>query len=168
MSWSDGMRRARAGALVLSVSMLAACGFAPVHGSNGAGGGVLSSIRAAEPGSDLTFAFVRRIEERLGRPTDARWDLTYDIGTSRVPLAIDGSNDITRINIEGMLTWTVTPLGGSAAVLTGQERGFTAYSSTGSTIATFESERDAVRRLATLLADKVVARLLAEAPTLAR
>ena len=46
-------------------------------------------------------------------------------------------------------------------VLSGEEVAFTGYSATSSTISTFEAERDARRRLMGLLADRVVARMLA-------
>ena len=167
MSWSDRSRGMRVALLTVLVSGAVACGFTPVEGPSGAGANLRGTLRAAEPANDTGFAFVRQVENRLGRANDARYDLTYRISTSRVPLAIDDSNDITRVNIEGTLTWAVTPLGGSRAVLSGEERSFTAYSATGSTIATFESQRDANRRLAILLADKMINRLFGEADALA-
>lgn len=170
MSSPDLTRRA---ALALLVGLPAACGFAPVYGPDGGGGGggggtaLRGAIRAAEPDSDIAFAFVRRFEERLGRADAPRYDLAYALATEEVALAITGSNDITRYDIEGRLDWTLTPAGGGKPTLRARETAFTAYSASGSTISTLESQRDAQRRLAIILADKVAARLLAEAAILA-
>lgn len=158
MSWSR--RQVLAGA---GLALLASCGFTPVYGPNGSADALRGAVRVADPVTDIDFAFLSRVEARLGAPDAPRYDLTYAITTSEVSLAIDGSNNITRFNIEGRLSWQLTPLGGEAPVLTGAETGFTSYSASGSTISTLESERDATRRLATILADKVVTRLLAEA-----
>lgn len=155
----------RRGTLAALAMALAACGFEPVYGPGG-GGALRGTIRASEPDTDLTFAFVRQLEERIGRPDSPRYDLLYDIGTETISLAIDGSNNITRFSLEGALTWRLVPVGATAPTLTGRETAFTAYSATGSTISTLESERDATRRLAVILADRVVTRLLSEAASL--
>ena len=145
---------------------LGACGFAPVYGPQGDGAALRETIRLGPPDSDLTFAFVRQFEERLGRSAVPTWELNYTITTSQMALAIDGSNNITRYNIEGRIDWTLMPAGGSDAILTGRDTTFTSYSATGSTISTLESERDAERRLGRILADGVVTRLLGEASAL--
>ncbi|SDY31189.1 LPS-assembly lipoprotein [Jannaschia faecimaris] len=165
MSSSDIPRRAL---LTVALVALAGCGFTPVYGPGGGGAALRAAIRPTEPDTDLTFAFVRQFEERLGRAVVPMWELDYTIVTSDEALAIDGSNNITRYNIEGWIDWTVTPVGSSSVMLSGRDSTFTSYSATGSTISTLESERDAQRRLARILADKVVTRLLAEAATLAQ
>jgi LPS-assembly lipoprotein len=148
-------------ALLLALP-LAACGFSPVYGPGGAAIGLRGAVLAADPDTDITFAFVQRIEERFGAPTTPRLALSYTLVTVEEALGIDGSDNITRFNIEGRLAWAVSPIGSDAVTLTGEEIAFTAYSASGSTISTLESERDAERRLAVILADRVVARLLAE------
>ncbi|CTQ49392.1 LPS assembly lipoprotein LptE [Jannaschia donghaensis] len=165
MSWSDGSRRAVLTGVLLA---LAGCGFTPVYGPGGRGDALRATIRPTEPDTDLTFAFVRQFEERLGRAAVPTWDLVYTIATTEEALAIDGSNNITRYNLEGTIDWTLVPAGGTQMVLSGRETTFTAYSATGSTISTLESERDAERRLAGILADRVVTRLLGEASGLTR
>lgn len=166
-------RPSRRAVLALLLSP-AACGFAPAYGPAGSGGGsgggargLAGAVRAADPDTDDGFAFVAHLEQRLGRPAAAAYDLSYAIETEEVALAIDDSNNITRFNIEGRLTWALRPAGGdpeAAPLAAGVERSFTGYAATGSTISTFESERDARRRLMVILADAVVARLLVLAP----
>jgi LPS-assembly lipoprotein len=150
--------------LALPLLALAACGFTPAYGPQGEARALRGTIVAAEPDTDIAFAFVRRLEERLGRPDAPRLTLAYDLDTDSEGLAIDGANNITRFRINGRLTWTLVDGATETARLSGEEIAFTAYSATGSTISTLESERDAERRLAILLADRVVARLLVEAP----
>ncbi|WP_299653003.1 LPS assembly lipoprotein LptE [uncultured Jannaschia sp.] len=150
------------------LALVAACGFTPVYGPGGEASVLRNAVRATEPDTDLTFAFVRELEERLGRPSETRYDLDYVIATSEEGLAIDGSNNITRFSVSGTIDWTLTPSDGETVLLRGQETTFVSYSATGSTISTLESERDAQRRLATIFADRVITRLLADAATLAR
>ncbi|WP_308917146.1 LPS assembly lipoprotein LptE [Jannaschia sp. LMIT008] len=158
MSWSDPVR-------VLTAALLLAaggCGFAPAYGPGGTGGAFRGTITVAEPMTDVEFAFVARLEDRLGRVDVPTYDLTYTLVTDEVGLAIDGSNAVTRFNLEGVLDWTLSRDG--AAVQTGRETAFTGYSASGSPISTLESERDAERRLMVILADRVIARLLAGDP----
>lgn len=165
--WSPEPTRRAALALLGSglATGLASCGFAPVYGTPG-GGALDGAVRVAEPDTEFGFAFVRRFEERLGRASAPRYDLAYAIAMTDTALAIDGSNRITRYNVEGRLDWTLVPVGGGDPVLRARETAFTAFSASGSTISSFESERDARRRLAIVLADKVVTRVLAEASAL--
>ncbi|MEM8824361.1 MAG: LPS assembly lipoprotein LptE [Pseudomonadota bacterium] len=148
----------------IPVLALVACGFTPVYGPGGEALSLRGAVIAAEPDTDITFAFVRQIEQRLGLPTQPSLGLSYTLATASTGLAIDESNNVTRFTVEGRLTWALTPLGEEEPTLTGEEIAFTAYSGGESPLAALESERDALRRLAVLLADQVVARLLAEAP----
>lgn len=159
---------ARRALLLGALAALAGCGFTPVFGPEGEGSALRATIRPMEPQTDLTFAFVRQFEEQLGRAANPTWELAYTITTSEEALAIDGSNNITRYNVEGVIDWSLMPTGSDTVVLSGRDMTFTAYSATGSTVSTLESERDAQRRLAVILADRVVTRLLAEAGTLSR
>ena len=126
-----------------------------------------STIAVTEPDTRIEFAFAQQFEDRLGRPGDPRYALTYTLLLEETALAIDEANNIERFNIEGTLDWRLVPEGADRPILAGREVSFTAYSATGSTISTLESERDAQRRLAVILADAVVTRLLSEAATLA-
>ncbi len=146
------------------VALLAACGFTPVYGPGGEGGVWRNAVLATEPDTDFTFAFVRQFEERLGQPVAPAFTLGYDIAIDAQGLAIDGSNNVTRFNVEGVIDWAVRPDGADIPILTGTETAFVSYSASGSPLAVLEAKRDAERRLAVVLADRVVARLLAEAP----
>lgn len=159
--WSR--RRVLAGAACLP---LAGCGFAPVYGPGGGGLALRGAVRARGAEDAEGFAFVRRLEERLGRPEAPRYDLAYALAMEQEGLAIDGSDNITRFSVEGRLDWRLVPAAGGEPVLAGSEGAFTGYSAPASTISTLASRRDAERRLAIILADEVATRLLAAAPAL--
>lgn len=150
---------------LLAAAPLAACGFAPVYGPSGAGGAVRGRIRVDAPDTRLGFQFVARIEDRIGRATDPTHALSFDIDTEDRNLAITGTDDITRVNILGTLEFAVTELGSGVQVQAGELSTFTAYSTTGSPVATAAARRDAEDRLMVALADQLTSRLLAAAPS---
>jgi LPS-assembly lipoprotein len=123
-------------------------------------------VLADAPVDDEGFFLVERIEARLGLPEAPRYALAYAISTDEEALAIDGSNNITRWNVDGAVDWALRPVGAPAAepLLRGEEASFASYSATGSPVATLASARDARRRLMVILADRIVARLLAAPP----
>ena len=157
MSWS----RRRLVASALWASLLAGCGFAPVYGPGGGARALRGAVRVDDPDTEFGFDFVTHFEERMGVPEAPRYALAWALDVDERELAIDDENTITRFTLEGRLDWTLTATGGEVPVLTGRESGFTSYSATGSTISTLESQQDAEQRLAVILADAVVARLLA-------
>jgi len=160
MSLSD--RRSFLG--LLAAAPLAACGFTPVYAPGGAGTALRGRIRAAEPDTRLEFQLVSRLEERLGRGDGAFYDLSYDLTTGSSGLAITGADDITRVNITGLLRYAVADAATGAQVHAGEVSTFTAYSTTGSPVATAAARRDAEDRLMVALADQLVSRLVASAP----
>ena len=161
MSWSRTVRSRRAALLAPAAPLiaLAACGFAPAYGPGSAASAFRGAIEAEEPRNDASFAFVARVEDRMGRAADPRYRLGYTIRTSQRGLAIDESDNITRYDVEGRLRWTLTD--GDESVMTGDERAFVGYDAGDSALSTVEARRDATQRLMVILADRVVARLLA-------
>ena len=70
--------------------------------------------------------------------------------------------EVRRVSVPADFVLTETASG--AEVTRGQVSTFTSYSTTGTTIATMSAEQDAHDRLARMLADQVVTRLLAIDP----
>jgi LPS-assembly lipoprotein len=167
MSSSD-RRRLVALLALLAALPAAACGFAPVHGPGGAAEGLLGRIRPEAPQDRLEFAFAARIEDRLGRADAADLLLGYAIAVEETGAGISPGNVIRRYRLHGRLDWTLGPRGGGAALASGTLSTFTAYSATGTTVATLTARRDAEERLAVILADLLVAELSARAPELPR
>lgn len=157
MSWS------RRGAILAALA-LAACGFSPVYGPEGAGTRLFGQIRTADPKTPDDFAFAGRIAERLGPDRAARFSLDYRLRIAVVPQAITPDEITSRYALNGTADFVLAEIGTGRRVAQGQVSGFTSYSTTGTTIATMAAEQDAHERLARMLADQVVTRLLATAP----
>ena len=158
MSWPD--RRA-----FLGLALLAGCGFAPAYGPGGAANALTGAVRAANPTDKNGFDLVGRLEERLGRPQVARFDLAYTINTRAIAVGLTPDGSITRYNLSGAVTWALTDAAGTR-LADGVVDSFTSWSATGSTVAGLAAEKDANTRLMRILADQIVARLLAVSATL--
>lgn len=150
----------------LAALPLAACGFTPAYGPGGGAVKLRGRIAVQAPVTREDFEFTARVEQRLGRAEAAAFDLTYTLATVREAGGITAANETTRYTLKGTATWTLTERSSGARVAGGTVRGFTSWSATGTTVAGLAAEDDAARRLAVILADQVVTRLIAAAPTL--
>jgi LPS-assembly lipoprotein len=159
--WSPNRRMI----LALPVA-LAACGFSPAFGPSGPSTGLMGTVALQDTTTRNGFDFIKRIEERLGRANAARYDLVYVIKTEKISLGITPDGAITRYNLLGSIAWTLSARDGGAVLATGVEQNFTAWSATGVTIAAVNAETDAGARLMRMLADQIVARLIALSPQL--
>ena len=149
--------------VLLAALALAACGFAPVYGPGGTGTRLQDKVRTADPRTPDDFAFAGRIAERLG-PDGTRYELDWRLRIAVVPQAITPDEITTRYSLNGTASYVLTEIACGRTVARGQVSSFTSYSTTGTTIATLAAEQDAHKRLARLLADQVVTRLLALDP----
>ena len=140
--------------------LLAACGFTPVYGTGGTGQVLQNSIEVAGPNTRDAFLLTRRLEERLGRAGDPAYKLTLDVRTQEEDLAVEEEGNIARFNLLGEADFALVDQSTGSIVTSGKVENFTSYSATGTTVATLAAERDAQRRLMTLLADMIVTRLL--------
>jgi LPS-assembly lipoprotein len=152
--------------LLLTPLALVACGFTPAYAPGGAATKLMGTVRAADPSDKKAFDFVERIEERIGRPEVTRYDLDYTIVTETVGVGVTTDNQITRYNLKGAIDYTLSDTATGEKISGGRVQSFTAYAATGSTVAGLAAEEDAAFRLMRLLADQVVARLIAEAARL--
>lgn len=150
--------------LIGSALLLAGCGFTPVYGPGGTGGALQGRVRAADPVDAEGFAFNTRIAERLGSDAGTDFLLDYRFAMAVVPQAITPDEITTRYSLNGTVDFALRRIAGNTTIATGRVSNFTSYSTTGTTIATLTAERDARVRLARMLADQVVTRLLALDP----
>lgn len=157
--WSpDRMTRRSA---LLGLLAVSACGLTPVYGPEGAGNRLFGKIRPRDPKSYEDFAFNRRLSDRLGGDGDL-YDLDYRLNLGVVAQAITQDQVTTRYSLNGTADFALKNAEGR--VLTqGRVSSFTSYSTTGTTISTLAAEGDARQRLAVMLADQVVTRLMAAA-----
>jgi len=141
---------------------LAACGFTPVYGPDGTGTKLRAQVLIQEPKSQEDYLLTRNLETRLGRsPNNARYVLEYKITTDQDGLAINESDDTTRFDIIGKATYSLQDTTTGSVVTSGEVENFTAYSATGTTVATLAAEQDALERLMVILANQITTRLYA-------
>ena len=152
--------------VLLAPLALAACGFTPALAPNGPATALLETVYVQDPTDKNGFDLVERLEERLGRPENPRYDLAYTIVTETVGVGITTDNKTTRYNLKGVIDYTMTDRASGARVTGGRVQSFTAYAATGSTVAVLAAEEDAALRLMRILADQIVARLIAASATL--
>lgn len=153
-------------ALLLAPLALAACGFTPAYGPGGSAAKLTGTVRVQDPVDKNGFDLVERLEERLGRPEAARYDLAYTITTQTVGVGYTADATITRYNVKGVVDYSLTDRASGTRVTGGRVQGFTAYNATGSTVALLAAEEDAAYRLMRILADQITARLIGAAASL--
>jgi len=149
--------------LLVSTLALGACGFTPVHGPGGSANGLNGNIGVAAPDDRYGYEMVKRLEDRLGRAPDARFQLGYQITVQEEGVGVTPGQVIRRIQLRGAVFYTVTDATTGQVVDRGSASSFTAYSSEGSTVATSAAKRDAEKRLMQALADLISTRLFATA-----
>ena len=149
--------------LVLPIVALAACGFTPVYGTNGSASVLLNSVLVAEPKNRNGYLVTKQLESRLGRAADPRFDLGLDITTSVKVLNINAEGDIERYNLLGTVNYTLRDTQTGQITASGKVNSFTGYSATGTTVATQAAQQDAQKRLMVILADLIIANLIATA-----
>jgi LPS-assembly lipoprotein len=151
-------------ALLAGLLAVGACGFRPVYGPGGTGRTLQGRVRAADPVSRADYLFLAAFEDRLGRPDPGVYDLTYRITTDRVEAGRIQGLGATRILLNGALDYTLTQGGTRRAA--GRVTAEAAFSTTATQLAAQTAEDDAEARLMRMLAEALVARLLAD-PSLA-
>lgn len=110
------------------------------------------------PNSVLGYRMAQRLTQVLGAPVQPEYRLTATPQSEPEPATITEDGDSTRFNLTGNVSWTLVDSAGQT-VGAGLEQTFTAYSATGSTVATQSAESDAQARLAVALADLIVQRM---------
>jgi LPS-assembly lipoprotein len=139
---------------------LAACGFTPVYGPDGAGTALRGQVLVQEPSTQAGYLLTRHLETRLARSgSAAAYALDLEIALGEDSLAINTAGDITRFNLTGTVAYALRDSTASTVVTSGTVENFAAYSAAGTTIATLAAEQDAVERLMVILGDQIIARL---------
>ncbi|PRX33897.1 LPS-assembly lipoprotein [Meinhardsimonia xiamenensis] len=157
MSWFD-RRRALAGLAALALA--AGCGFRPAYAPGGKGTALEGQVKADDPTNRDGFLLVEALERRLGVPRNPRYRLSYSLSISSSGLGINSSASTTRYHLVGKLSYTLRDAATGETLDSGEVESFTAYSTTAAAIADDAAATGARERLITILADKLVARLL--------
>ncbi len=151
---------------LIGVLALAGCGFVPAYGPEGGALALRDAVEVEAPATVEGYRLRERLEDRLGRGDPARYRLTVAMSVNRNVVAISSAQETLRYNIAGTADWALSPAAGGPPLARGQVDGFTAALAADGTVATEATEEDARARLAVILADQIVTRLIAAAPTL--
>lgn len=149
--------------LLAGLPALAGCGFSPALAPGGAAHALQGRIRIEAPQDSADFALVAALEERLGRPQDARYLLSYDIRTGSDTSAVTRRLGATREVLTGVLDYTVTDTRTDTEVTQGQARNFTGWSLTADPLSERVARADAETRLMRILADQTASQIIASA-----
>ena len=156
MSWS---RRG----ILLAAAAAAGCGFTPALAPDGAAAGLRGEVEVSARNSAEGYALTRRLEERLGLPASPAYTLDVVITEGAQVTGIPADRVAARVNLVGQVNYALTENATGNVVRRGQVQSFTGYSSTSTTAATRAARADAEERLMAILADRIVADLLATA-----
>jgi LPS-assembly lipoprotein len=150
---------------MLAATPLAACGFTPAYGPQGGASTMPHTIEVKAPVTRTEYLLTRHLEERLGRTDAGDYLLDYTLKIKEERIAITANNITRRFNLIGSADYRLTTPDGTL-ITKGDVESFVGYSATGSTVATRAARSDAEKRLTTILADRIVTRLIAAAPAM--
>lgn len=158
MWWSE-RQITRRGA-VLGLFALAGCGFVPAYGTGGAGAALSGRTEVTGPDTVPGFRMRTRLQDRLGLPQGSpAYRLNTTLSVRQQGAAITEGGATTRFSLVGVAGYRLTDSAG-AVLARGDVDSFTGYSTTGSTVATQAAREDAQARLAVILADLILTRLI--------
>jgi LPS-assembly lipoprotein len=140
---------------LLGLTGLAGCGFAPVLANEDRG-----IYRFESADSVAGFRLREQLEQRLGAPEAPRYVIKTTLSLSERAAAITADGDTSRLNVIARSNWSLVEIATGEQLETGTVEAFTSYSATGSTVATQSTRDDARARVAVILADMIVSRVL--------
>lgn len=146
---------------MLAAATLMSCGFDPALAPTGSAAGMRGDFAIDTPNSRSGFLIARQLEQRLGLPSSPEYRLRVAITEGSQVTGIPADRVTTRANLLGRADYTVERIATDEVVQRGSVRSFTGFSTTSTTAATRAAREDAGERLMTILADRVVADLLA-------
>lgn len=151
---------------LLGALALTGCGFAPAFGPDGGAVALQGRIAFVTGEGRFGYRLTEHLERRLGQSSAPFYTLSIETTVTESPVAVASDNTATRINLPAVASYKFSDEN-DVVLTSGTVQTFTSYSATGSTVATRTARQAAEDRLARMLADLVVARILAEAQVLA-
>ena len=147
---------------MLGLLALAGCGFVPVYGENTA---IRGKFAFDTDDSVLGFHLGTRLSDRLGAPDAPVYVIKVTARAAERSAAITAEGEQARFNLVGSADWSIVEAATGRQIATDRTEAFTSYAATSSTVATQATRDDARKRLAVILADMIVTRVLALAST---
>lgn len=167
--WSPD-RLSRRGVLRLAAALaapaalagpLAGCGFRPMLAEEAGGDRLRGRVSVDAPTGRNGYALRDALERRFGRPAGAaEWALQASLRYDSEGLAITTDSSITRYVLRGTSDWVLTGPDGQVA-FQGTVESMSAYSADASLYASRSAQRDAERRVAEDLGERIALRIQA-------
>lgn len=146
--------------IITALLGLAACGFEPVYGTGQTATQLRKNIDVEVQNGRYSFEFREHLQDRFGRAGDGpEFLLNYTLTISPRAFGITATQEITRYNLTGTVSYRITDQRSGAVVFTDLVTANTAYSATAETFPTRVAEEDASIRVVKALAEQIVTRL---------
>ena len=147
----------------LAATTLAACGFSPLYAPGGDAAAMAGHVDVALIPGTPGFAMREQLTSLLGPATAPTHRLDVTLRLEKTGVALTQQDVTTRYNVTGTAEYRLVPLNAGVPVQTGSVRSITGFSApesvAASAFASLAAQRDAERRLAVDLADRIVQRL---------
>ena len=137
---------------------LTGCGYAPVRGTGSKAKKLYSSVFVQAPKDRVEFELVKNLEKQFGKTTSRQYSFNYKLRIKEEKAVVSASQTLERYSLVGSLKYSLINKDGEV-VLTNTAKSFTAYSATGTALATERAKRDAQDRLMVILAEQVLNRI---------
>ena len=167
MWWSDAGAAPTRRRLLLWVALapaaISGCGFTPLYGEGTPAARMAGRVEVPPLEGEAGFTLQERLTGRLGPVEQPVYRLDVTLSLTRAGVALTQENVTTRFDVIGVAEYTLVPLSGGPSAASGVVRAITGFSApesvTASAFASRAAQRDAERRLAVDLADRIVQRL---------
>ena len=146
---------------LLPLVLVAACGYAPALAPGGLGGQLIGKVDLAAPSDRNSYDLTNALEDRLGAPGAGAYLLTTTVEVSEEVVGITRQQEVQRYNLRGTARYVLTNPATGETLLEGSVADATAYFTTDTAVSTRAAQLDANKRLMTLLAEDIFARLVA-------
>ncbi|MCY4460222.1 MAG: hypothetical protein OXC26_07485 [Albidovulum sp.] len=155
MSWS----RPKAAALGFLLLLFAGCGFEPLYKETSAAPQLRNSVLVEAAGGGIGYEVETALAKRFGSPSAARFRVQVRASVAESEVAAGWMDGFQRSRLDGAAEFEVAEVDGGRALYSGVVDGSVSYSSTRETFHTLTARRDARRRLALQLAERIARRL---------
>ena len=150
------MRRALALIAVAGATLLSGCGFTPMYGEMGPGGGIgagLSRIAVTTPDNRLGYRLREQLEDAFGwsGTTAPLYRLTTEVVQKRRSLGRRIDDTASRYELTVKADWTLTPVSGGEPIK-GSQTTTTTYAAADQPYAAIAAQQDGEDRAAAELA----------------
>ena len=145
-------------ACLLGFFGVSSCGFTPAYAPGSPTRDYMSDIYVADPSNNRgSYLFVREMEKRIGRHPEADKILKHDVWIFGEGQGLASASD--RQRLVGKVTYKLVSRDDGHQIAGGTVESFTSFSP--SPDLNRAPERDALERLAVILADKMATQLMA-------